>query len=187
MKVAILLGSVRKGRQSHKLGYYINKQLKKRGAFTDLIDLAELRLPIYGTGEEDIDVNALEIGARLMKAEAIILITPEYHGSFSGALKNALDYFGDEFRKKAVGIVAASSGRMGGINASTQLQHVVSSMGGYPVPLKLLVPDIQNAFTPLLEPTNERIAKMTSDFLTEFTWFAEAIAEKRKAVVHAKN
>jgi len=185
MKVAILVGSVRNGRQSHKLGYYIHKQLKKRGVTSDLIDLAEMSLPIYGTGDADIHINrAIAIGARLMEAEAIILVTPEYHGSFSGALKNALDYFGDEFKRKAVGIAAASAGRMGGINASTQLQHVVSSMGAYPVPLKLLVPEVYNAFTVALEPTSELITEMTDAFLTEFIWFAEAIVLKKNLVVH---
>ena len=46
MKVAILTGSVRSGRQSHKIAHHLERKLRERGAEADLIDLAETPLPI---------------------------------------------------------------------------------------------------------------------------------------------
>lgn len=178
MKVILLLGTVRKGRQSHSAGLYVLKSLQARGVDAELVDFVKMPLPIFGM--EDVSggaaVKNMEIiSKKLTQADAIILVTPEYHGSFSGVLKNALDHFWEEFQRKPVGIVAASAGRMGGINASTQLQHVILSMGAYPLPLKFLVPDIQNAFTTGNEPIHEHTAKAAERFLDEFLWFAEAL------------
>lgn len=182
MKVTILLGSVRKGRQSHRAAHYIARNLQVRGIDTDLIDLARSHLPIFGTEEHSGPEAILQvesISTRLMQADAIILVTPEYHGSFSGVLKNALDYFRIEFHRKPVGVIATSTGRMAGINASTQLQHVILSMGAFPLPIKLLIPDVENAFTTTYEPKNERIIEITDKFIREFLWFAEALYHKK--------
>ena len=183
MKVVIITGSVRTGRQTQKAAQYLQKELEIRAIETAIIDLAEYSLPIM---EERISRNpeapsaALEISEKLKAADAIVLVTPEYHGSFSGVLKNALDYFGPEFSKKVVGVVTVSGGRMGGINASVQLQHVILSMGAFPLPQKLLVGEIQNAFDDALNPQTELLGKQAAKFIEEFTWFAEAIRVAKK-------
>lgn len=178
----MLLGTVREGRQSHRAAFYVAKSLKKRGIEPDLIDLAKFPLPVFGTDEksgEEALKNIELISFRLQEADALIFVSPEYHGSFSGALKNALDHFWPEFQRKPIGVVATSSGRMGGINASTQLQHVILSLGAFPLPYKLLVSDIPHAFDDFFEPENEQIIRMTNKFLDEFLWFAEALHHKK--------
>lgn len=185
MKVAILLGTVRKGRKSHRAAHYIARALEKRRTETDLIDLAATPLPIFGSPEESepkFQENIDDIGKRLKTTDALIFVTPEYHGSLSGVLKNALDYFWEEFQRKPVGVISTSSGRMAGINASTQLQHVILSLGAYPMPLKLLIPAIHNAFDDDFQPGNEKIITNTEKFLDEFLWFAEALAEKKNEI-----
>ncbi|MEX0771942.1 MAG: NADPH-dependent FMN reductase [Balneolales bacterium] len=183
MKVAILTGSVRNERQSHKVAYYLEQQLKERSIETDLIDLRENPLPVFEdpSGQyADLPDHIRELGDRLGQADALLLVTPEYHGSFSGVMKNALDYFWSEFSKKPIGVATASAGRMGGINASTQLQHVILSLGAYPLPGKLIVPEVQNAFyDESYEPQNERIIKSTNKFLDEFIWLVEAVYQKK--------
>jgi len=186
MKVTLLIGSVRPERQTHKVARYIQKQLLHQGIEVDMIDLAEENLPVFGTSQNEAEQSRIsEISKRLDEASAMIFVTPEYHGSFSGALKNALDYYWVEFQRKTIGVVAGSSGKMGGINASTQLQHVVLSLGAYPLPVKLLVPEVHLAFNQQEEPTDERFARSAEKFLKEFLWYAEAINEKktREAVV----
>lgn len=182
MKVTILSGSVRLERQSHKVALYVETQLKHRGVETDVIDLAAEPLPIFGDPSMEnstVESRVKELGARLNRADALIFVTPEYHGSFSGVIKNALDYYWAEFQRKAIGVIAASSGKMGGINASSQLQHVVLSLGAYPVPMKLLVPEVHLAFDEGHQPVNERLVQSTEKFLTEFMWYAGAIHEKK--------
>ncbi|MCC5940562.1 MAG: NAD(P)H-dependent oxidoreductase [Balneolaceae bacterium] len=185
MKVTILLGSVREGRESHRPAHYVALKLKEKEIETDLIDLAADPLPIMGH-EAGYDKQAKDrieqISKRLNKSDAIIFVTPEYQASFSGVIKNAIDHFYSEFHKKAIGVVATSAGGMAGINASSQLQNVILGIGAFPMPMKLLVPHVQNAFDDLLEPHNEKIANMTEQFLDEFIWFSDALVKKKNAM-----
>jgi NAD(P)H-dependent FMN reductase len=183
MKVTILSGSTRTGRQSHKLAYYLKKKLEERVVQTNLIDLAETPLPIFGENANEhiaVKERIKEISNRLQQADGLILVTPEYHGSFSAVLKNSLDHFWSEFQKKPIAVAAASSGRMGGINASVQLQHVILSLGAYPLPLKLLVPEIQKVFDSDFSPLQNSVNMSADKFLDEFLWFTESISDKKK-------
>ena len=184
MRVALLLGSIRVGRQTHKIAYYLENRLKERGVETDMIDLLHYQLPLMeeraGRNPEQLPVVA-EVGEKLKEADAMLLITPEYHGTFSGVLKNAIDYYWNELKKKPVGVVTATGGKMGGINASTQLQHVILSMGSFPLPQKLLVPNVENSIDEEYNPLNEEVVNNSKKFLDEFLWFAEAITTAQKS------
>lgn len=183
MNIAILLGSIRKERQSHKVGLYLRNKLRNRAIETTVIDLAASPLPLLEmqSGHPiDLDVEIKNISRQLLEADAIIFVTPEYHGSFSGVIKNAIDYFWREFQKKPIAIAASSSGKMGGINASTQLQHVISSLGAYALPKKLLISEIHNVFDSSHQPLKESINEDAEFFLDEFLWLTEAIALKKK-------
>jgi azobenzene reductase len=189
MKVAILTGSVRPGRESHKAAYYLKNKLSERNVETDLIDIIDYPLPVMGhhnDGNADIPELVRDLSDRLHAADAIIFVTPEYHGSISGALKNTLDYFWSEFSKKPIGVAAASAGKFGGINASNQLQHVILSLGAYPVPRKLLVPEVQTAFDNSYTPQNDQLIRSTETFLDEFLWFAESVYQRKEREVAEK-
>lgn len=181
MKVVILLGSVRIGRQSHKVAHYLKKVLAARGFETDLIDLAKEALPILGMQDDDLRLvqTVRDTSERLHQGDGLLLVTPEYHGSFSGVLKNALDYFWAEFQRKAIGVIAVSSGKLGGTSAANQLQQVVLNLGGVALPAKLLVPEVQISFDEDAEPLNDKIVKRTEKFLDEFLWFADAVYQKK--------
>ncbi|WP_211302030.1 NADPH-dependent FMN reductase [Chitinophaga niastensis] len=182
MKVAILLGSIRKGRQSHKIAHYLQNKLQEKGLTVDLIDLLENPLPML---EERVGMHpALPeevqlLSNRLHAADALIFVTPEYHGSFSGVLKNTLDYFNSEFTKKPVGVVTVSAGKMGGINAANQLQQVILSIGAFALPTKLLVPEVYGAFNDSFELTSEYTIKSANKFIADYCWLAEAIYQKK--------
>jgi azobenzene reductase len=182
MKIAILIGSSRIGRQSHKIAYYLEKQIRCRGLYVDVIDLgkrtsilpAEVSSPYPGLWEEVQDLSD-----RVQRADALIFITPEYHGSFSGVLKNTLDSLGREFYRKPIGVVTVSSGKMGGLAAVAQLQHVILSLGAFALPTKLLVPDVQTAFDDHFDLVHERTSKSALKFIDEYLWLAEAVYDKK--------
>lgn len=183
MKIAIILGSVRMGRQTHKAAYYLKQKLSDRNIAIDLIDLAKEPLPVLkervGRHPEPPE-NVSAISKRLHQADALILVTPEYHGSISGALKNALDYYWSEFQKKPIGVATTSAGKFGGISASKHLQEIILSLGAYPMPLKWLVPRIHNSFDDKYTPQDDHIIESSEHFLDEFLWFADAIYQKKQ-------
>ena len=122
---------------------------KDAGAETKLIDLQDYEL-IFCDGKED-ETNYPEDVFRLRsdvrEAHGIILGTPEYHGSFSGILKNTLDLMGfDEFEGKMVGVVSVSGGLMGGLEAASSLRNICRALHSWVIPEQTVIPEAWKAF-----------------------------------------
>ena len=114
---------------------------------------------------------------QLDQAEALLLVTPEHNASYSGALKNTLDYFYDEYKGKPMAIIAVSSGVLGGVNAAVALQHFCLKVGGLLMPNYLITPKVSTLFTDdrLTDPAyQERLDK----FLKQFMEFSKMITQQ---------
>ena len=93
-------------------------------------------LPVY---DQDLDgVDAPESVRRLRdawgSADAILFATPEYNGSVSGGLKNAVDWAsrpkGDgALQNKTVAVVGASMGQFGALWAQQDLRRILGIAG----------------------------------------------------------
>ncbi len=140
---------------SIRLGSYTRRALEialagaaSLGARTDLIDLREYNLGFAG-GDPDASEapDARRLRQRVKAAQGIVLGTPEYHGSFSGVLKNALDLMGfEEFEGKMVGLVGVSGGRMGAFDAMNGLRNVGRALHAWVIPEQASVPEASKVF-----------------------------------------
>jgi NAD(P)H-dependent FMN reductase len=111
-----------------------------RGADTDLLDLREFDLPAYDP-DADEPGDAAELTRRVREADAILLATPMYHGSYSSPLKTALDYCGfDEFEDKTVGVLAVAGGSFP-ITALEHLRSVLRALDAWVLPYQAAVPN----------------------------------------------
>jgi NAD(P)H-dependent FMN reductase len=73
--------------------------------------------------------------------------TPEYHGSYSGVLKNAIDLMGfDQFGGKMIGLVGVAGGAMGGLSALASLRTIGRSLHSWVIPEQALVPNAWKVF-----------------------------------------
>ncbi len=181
LNLAIVIGSVRIGRQSHKAAYYLEKKFKQnKDVNVKVIDLMKYEVPILEERYRNL-VNPLasvkEAAEILNSSDAIILVSPEYHGGMSGVLKNFLDYYSKEISGKPIGVVTTSGGKFGGINASHELQRLILAIGSYPMPKKFIVPFISQVFDDEYNILNEEAEKGAELFINEFTWFANTIVK----------
>jgi FMN reductase len=118
------------------------------GAQTRLIDLRDYDL-VFCTGKigDDAPPDVLRLRRDIEKAAGIILGTPEYHGSFSGVLKNALDLMGfEEFEGKMVGLVGVSGGKLGAVNALNGLRTVGRALHAWVVPRQVSISEAWKMF-----------------------------------------
>jgi NAD(P)H-dependent FMN reductase len=111
------------------------------GATTELFDLRDADLPPL---DADRDAAAQGDGAALLAAvdgaDAVLLGTPVYHGSYSGVLKNALDYCGfDEFEEKTVGLLGVAGGSFP-VPALDHLRSVCRALNCWVLPHQAVVP-----------------------------------------------
>ncbi|WP_256391183.1 NADPH-dependent FMN reductase [Natronoarchaeum rubrum] len=109
------------------------------GASTELIDLRELELPVFDADAPDAG-DAPELARRVREADAVLLGTPMYHGSYSSVLKTALDYCGfDEFENETVGLLAVAGGRFP-VTALDHLRSVCRALDAWVLPYQAVVP-----------------------------------------------
>lgn len=149
LRVVAINGSLRPGGFTGKALCIALEGARERGAQTQLINLADYDLP-FCNGSKDAASYGPDV-ARLRQeisaATGIILGTPEYHGSYSGVLKNALDLCGfQEFEGKMVGLLAVSGGSMGATNALSGLRVVGRSLHAWVVPHEASIPQAWRQF-----------------------------------------
>jgi NAD(P)H-dependent FMN reductase len=102
---------------------------KNYGAVTNFLDLRHTKLPIY---DPDSSQNIQEARHLVEWADAFVLASPDYHGSMSGALKNFLDHFWEEFAGKTFGYICASHEK--GLTVMDQMRTAVRQCYGWSLP-----------------------------------------------------
>jgi len=123
---------------------------KRAGAEVELISLRDLSLPFYNPELklEEYPEGVSRFLDKIRKADGMIWASPAYHGTVSGAMKNALDFL--EFlakddppylTDKVIGIITTSSGTIAGVNAINALSHICQALRAWVVPM--MVPVIQ--------------------------------------------
>ncbi|WP_049924760.1 NADPH-dependent FMN reductase [Halopiger djelfimassiliensis] len=117
------------------------------GASTELIDLREYDLPIFDADRDREEAgDAALLAARVREADAILLGSPMYHGSYSSPLKTALDYCGfDEFRDKTVGLLAVSGGSFP-VTALEHMRSVCRALNAWVLPHEAAIANSHSAF-----------------------------------------
>lgn len=181
MFIPVILGSTRRGRQSLKVARYIHAQLARQpDVTTELLDLAEYNFPIMEERlrfRDDPPPRAEEFSGKLQRADAIVIVSPEYNNGYPGVLKNALDYFYPEYKRKVFGIVTVSAGGFGGINCLQQLRQVALTLGGYPIPASFPVSKVNSSFAEDGTPQDAAATdKRAGAFFDELLWATRALA-----------
>ena len=182
--IPVLLGSVRRTRESIKVARFALNCLQRLGCVrTELLDLKEMNLPIMEERlrfRNDAPPAVVFFSSKITQADSILIVTPEYNGGYPGVLKNALEYLKDEYRHKPFGIITVSAVETGGILCLVSLRQVILQMGGLPIPASLLVPRVQATFDSEGQPCDPAFAKRSKLFFDELLWFTEALATQRK-------
>lgn len=139
LKIGIVQGSVREGRNGDAVAKWMNDFAEKRNdAEYEIVDLANYNLPFLGSANAQPDAEG-QIKAwseKMASFDGYIFITPEYNHAIGGALKNALDFLNPELNNKAAGFVGYGS--LGGTRAHENLRLILG---------ELQVADVRTAVT----------------------------------------
>ena len=121
MNITIISGSPRTNSVTHRIALHLQNFLRETTTHdVAIIDMKEWHLPMVQsvwTSPQVAPVNFRPLAEQMFATDAFILVTPEYNGSYSPALKNLLDHFPKQHHK-TFGIVTASPGAMGGMRAA---------------------------------------------------------------------
>lgn len=157
VKVLAFSGSSRAGSYNQELVEEASRIARKNGAEVTVINLKDYEMPIY---QEDLEAsqgmpeNARRFRKLMLEHDRIMIATPEYNGSLTALLKNALDWASrsenaqfslEAFKGKKFAVMSASPGQGGGKRSLDHLAQILTSLGGEVVKTKVVVPQAHQA------------------------------------------
>ncbi len=181
MNIEIISGSPRKGSITHRVALFLHHHLSEKTSHkVGLTDVREYPLgpiqEVYSSVEKAPDPYK-PLAEKMFAADAFLIVTPEYNGSYSPAMKNIFDHFPKQIHK-AFGIVTASDGAMGGMRASQQMQLLVNALFGICSPYMLVTPGVTKKFDSSGKLLDEAFQSNIDTFVHEFLWLAERVTQK---------
>ena len=182
IRALVIVGSVREGRFGPVPAHWVAHHAAARPDLeVDVVDLAEDPLPlVLPESDENLPSAVAGLGQKLAAADAVVVVTPVYNRGYPASLKNAIDWFHDEWAATPVGFVSYG-GRTGGVEAVEQLRTVFVELHTMTIRNVLSFPDFWEAFTDageLVDPVRGRAA--ADGFLDQLTWWARALRAARR-------
>ena len=110
-------------------------------AETTLLELRNFNLVFYGSvPPEEYPPDVRQLRQALKDSQGIILATPEYHGSLTGALKNMLDLMSvEDFETKIIGLVGVAGGHIGAINSLNTMKTICRNLHCWVLPQEVSI------------------------------------------------
>lgn len=171
MFVPVILGTAREGRESEKVARFMLEETEKAGIDTQLVDVRDFRLEATDRRKERSEVKRL--AALINKADALIIVSPEYNWSYPGELKMMLDMLYKEYKGKPVGICGVSNGMFAGARMMGKLKDFCLCVGMVPIQASLYFGNVEELFDENGKIKDDKYFPRVQRFLDELRWFAD--------------
>jgi NAD(P)H-dependent FMN reductase len=132
LNVLAVVGSLQGDSVTRIVLRHVADGFRRDGCTVDVLDFLQEPLGLYNP---DVAHQAPGFGAlqaRVERADVVVLGTPDYHGSLSGAIKNFLDHFWHEFAGKLFATVVASHEK--GLTVTDQLRTIARQCYAWTLP-----------------------------------------------------
>jgi len=175
-RILAFTGSLQKKSINKTLLSVAVKGAQNAGALVTTIDLHEYPLPIYDQDyekENGLPENVILLKKMMKENDGLLIASPEYNSSISGALKNVIDWMSrpavkdepmlDSFNGKVAAIMSASPGGLGGIRGLIHLRSILSCINVLVLPQQQILPSAQMAFDEKGDIIDEKKAAAVAD------------------------
>jgi len=176
--IAVISGTNRPDSVTHKVARIASEILKEGGEQVALLDLIDLPLELYSPSSYAIKPVAFEaFQEAVLTAEGILTVTPEYNGSYPGALKYFIDMlrFPDSLVDKPAGFVGLSSGRWGALRSVEQLEMVFQYRCAHLYGRRVFLPGVHKLLDDEGRIQDPEIGARLKEMVSGFAAFCHAI------------
>lgn len=173
IRVLAISGSLRKDSYNRKALKIAKNIATKLGAEVKEADLKQLNLPIY---DGDIEAKGFPQSVKKLKklveeADVLLIASPEYNRSISGALKNAIDWLSrsnNSLDNKVVAIFGASTGNFGTLRGQNHLRQILAALNVFILPQpQVFIPLAHEAFSPNGSLKDKKIYKRLDNLIQQ--------------------
>jgi NAD(P)H-dependent FMN reductase len=182
LQLAIIIGSTREGRWGDKVAHWFADEARQRpDLLVDVVDLAEVDIPAVLPMRHTPEVQAY--AERIDRADAFVVVTPEYNHSYPASLKQAIDVLTAPWRRKPVAFVSYG-GLSGGLRAVEHLRQVFAELHATTIRETVSLhrhPLLFDDSGALVESSGP--AEATKVMLDDLVWWASALRTARDAEV----
>ena len=173
--IPILLGTPRKNRESENVAKWVFSKMQERDEIeTQFFDVRDFDLPRDHYGQEIKD-SFPEWRDAIIKADGLVIVTPEYNHGYPGVLKSVLDLLLKEYIHKAVGFVGVSAQVWGGTRVIEAMVAMVRELGLTPTFTDLNFPRVGDKFDEDGNIADKSYEARLTAFLDELIWMSRTL------------
>lgn len=174
IKINVLSGTDRPGSMALKISNFLKPKLEAEGAEVNIISLEDFPIQDVAGGKYGQDIPSVKaFNDAVLDCDGLLMIIPEYNGSFPGVLKLFVDYlpFPESFDKLPLAFIGESAGAFGSLRSVEQMQMIANYRNAYLFPERVFMQRVQNIFSEEKGITDEFTAKLTDSLITNFVSF----------------
>jgi len=132
LNILAVVGSLHRDSVTRAVIGHVAERFREQGCAVDVLDFQQEPLALYNPDTAHDLPGYVELQNRVERADVVVLGTPDYHGSISGAMKNFLDHFWHEFAGKLFATIVASHEK--GLTVTDQLRTVARQCYAWSLP-----------------------------------------------------
>lgn len=187
IKIVLIDGAIRKESSTRKLVFETAARFDRERTNVTIIDQSVIKLPLYDDNPElQSDAEVQHLLSSVASADVVVLSSPEYHGSMSGALKNVLDWCAHvqgEFAGKVVGIIGGGAS-LANSGANIQMMMATRAMHGWLIPdILVSVTNIWDAFDSNGTILDAKLKTRLEQFTQKLTRYGELFRDHRDVFI----
>lgn len=179
--IAVLAGTIRAQRKSHLAAAWVAEQGRALENVTIIyVDPTDFHFPGDGADPESKDSRYTEI---VEKADAFLIVTPEYNHGYPSSLKRMLDSEYKHYYRKAVAVCGASDGPWGGTRVIVALLPVLRTLGLITSRNSAnftFVDKLFNEDGSMVEDKREQYEKSVNGVYKDLLWLTRALKNARQ-------
>ena len=178
--ISILSATDRPGSVALKVSNYIKPLYEAQGVKAHVVSLEDFPLDEVMGGKYGKELPRVEeFRKQVIDADGIVMVIPEYNGSFPGILKIFVDYlpFPDAFHKKPIAFIGEAAGAFGALRAVEQMQMVCAYRNAHTYAERVFLQRVNKLFDEEEGITDEMVAKLLQSQIEGFVQFLSQVEE----------
>ena len=182
LNILAVAGSLHRDSVTRTVINYVAERLRTEGCSVDVLDFEKEPLALYNPDTAHDLPGYADLQARVERADVIVLGTPDYHGSVSGAMKNFLDHFWHEFGGKLFATIVASHEK--GLTVTDQLRTIARQCYAWTLPYGVSFTDGEDLKAGQI--VSEALLRRLDMLIRDVRVYGEILGKQRKTDLAGK-